>query len=209
MDTVGCARTSASGIRCVRRICRPFPHALRVGRWRSAVRRSLLSADGRLSTRNTRLFAATCSLHSPYAASSCCMKKFRVFLNWRNFRKGRTSLRVRGREYRERSQPAGYRRLAARWEFDPNCAGCEVAGHNCSPESQGAPESVPSDEGKIAGQITCSHVFSAVAQVKPKRPTGNRQRVRTLAGGSDADDEGSPHPGLAYRAYHHVARTRR
>jgi len=44
---------------------------------------------------------------------------FKESLNWRRSRVGRSSVCVRGRESRERSHPAGYRRMAVRREFEP------------------------------------------------------------------------------------------
>ncbi|MGA9836048.1 MAG: hypothetical protein WBQ26_01895, partial [Gemmatimonadaceae bacterium] len=54
------------------------------------------------------------------------------------------------------------------------------------------------------GLIAWTSVSTTRVQAVPKQPTGTRQRVRTLAGGSDANDEGSPFLDAAAAADGHI-----
>lgn len=82
-----------------------------------------------------------------------------------------------GREPRERSLPAAYRRMAV-WKRVRLChAGCEVAGHNQSSLAREHLNRNPSDEGKNAGQIIVSSVLKTL-----ERRCRNKNDRRTPAG---------------------------
>ena len=87
--------------------------------------------------------------------------------------------------------------LSARWmpkamrrEFDPYRMRCEVAGHNASPAC-GAPESGPSDEGKVAGSPGGAP-RGACSGVEEK--ADNRQRVKNPRTGRRCPGGDSPVP---------------